>query len=86
MHQYDKITADAQAIQLIGTSEGLKVIIGELDARMKANQPPDIRDPQWAQLAAYREGEIGSLRKFRDWIIGCAHRKAEDLAEPPPEA
>jgi len=71
MSERDRISSEAEAIQLLRQTEGLKVIMSELKLRIDAcNRSVDIGDPVWAQRVAHRDGKMDGLREMLKWIEG----------------
>ena len=55
MADSERLRAEAEAIQLIRTTPGLKVILSMLETPIGADEPK-LDDPNWAIKTAYREG------------------------------
>ena len=79
MRAFDEVRTDeAEALQMIMRTPGMRVILSQLEARAAGIRPVDINDPQWAQKAAHREGEIKSLREFKTWLEGRLTAQTRD--------
>jgi hypothetical protein len=85
MSEYDRIRAEAEAIQLLRPTEGLKVIMSELQLRIDScDRSVDIGDPVWAQRVAHRDGKADGLREMLTWIKGRLLYISD--SDSPPEA
>ena len=85
MSEYDRIRAEAEAIQLLKPTEGLKVIMSEIQLRIDScGRSVDIGDPVWAQKVAHRDGKSDGLRELLTWMKGRLTYISD--SDSPPEA
>jgi hypothetical protein len=71
MQERDRIRDEAEALQLIRATEGLRVIMSEIKLRIKSGtKSVDIGDSVWAQKVAHRDGKVDGLSDLLTWIEG----------------
>ena len=71
MQEHDRISSEAEALQMIRTTNGLRVIMSEIKLRIESsNRSVSIGDPVWAQKVAYRDGKTEGLREMLTWLEG----------------
>ena len=85
MQERDRITSQAEALQMISATEGLRVIMSELKLRIESSgRSVDIGDPVWAQKVAHRDGKVEGLREMLKWMEGRLTYVPD--SDSPPEA
>lgn len=85
MPNSDRIRIEAEAIQSIRTTEGLSVIMSEIERRINSlYQSVNSDDPNWTIKMAQRDGKISALREIRTWVDGRLTKKPKSV--PPTEA